>query len=77
MKQQQITFEWVRDIAKIVSSRRFSNTMVSAIELLSEINALIPTKQMRLVKLNLTLTVDCLKVCQKQIYRVIQLYRNC
>lgn len=49
---------------------------IKTVEQLSEINALIPSRQMRLVKLNLSLTVDCLKVCQKQIYRLIQLRRR-
>ncbi|MEG4289964.1 hypothetical protein QUB76_13920, partial [Microcoleus sp. D2B6] len=60
----------------LVKSPRFSETILACQALLEEVNGLIPTSHMKFLKLNLSLAVDLLKVCQKQVFRLVQLRRR-
>lgn len=76
MKKQPTDFSWIEELENLVQNPKFCDTLIACQTLLEEINSLIPSPQMRLVKLNLSLTVDLLKVCQKQVFRLVQLRRR-
>jgi hypothetical protein len=76
MKTKKLDFTWVEELENLVKSPRFLKTISACQDLLEEINGLIPSSQMKFVKLNLSLAVDLLKVCQKQIFRLVQLRRR-
>jgi hypothetical protein len=76
MKTKKLDFTWVEELETLVKSPRFSETISACQDLLEEINGLIPSSRMKFVKLNLSLAVDLLKVCQKQIFRLVQLRRR-
>lgn len=76
MKSKKSDFTWVKDIEDLIKSPDFCKTITACQELLEEINSLIPSSQMKFLKLNLSLAVDILIVCQKQIYRLIQRHRG-
>lgn len=76
MKNKSVDFTWVKEVENLIKSPEFCNSITTTLELLEQINELIPSSQMRLLKLNLSLVVDSLKVCQKQIFRLVQLYRR-
>ena len=75
-KTGRLDFGWIEEVENLVKSPKFSETILACQVLLEEINSLIPSSHMKLVKLNLSLTVDLLKVCQKQIFRLAQLRRR-
>jgi|GEM_PF-2624959 len=76
MKTQKPDFGWVEEVENLVESPRFCETISACQGLLEEINSLIPTSHMKFVKLNLSLAVDILEVCRKQIFRLVQLRRR-
>ena len=76
MKTKQLGFGWVEEIENLVKSPRFCETISACQGLLEEINSLIPSSHMKFLKLNLSLAVDLLKVCQKQVFRLVQLRRR-
>jgi hypothetical protein len=76
MKTKNVDFTWVEEVENLVKSPKFCETINACQELLEEVNSLIPTPHMKFVKLNLSLAVDLLKVCQKQIFRLVQLRRR-
>ena len=76
MKSKNIDFTWVREVEELVKSPKFCETLSACEGLLEEINSLIPTSHLKFLKLNLSLAVDLLKVCQKQIFRLVQLRRK-
>ena len=76
MKTKELDFGWVEKVENLVKSPRFCETISACQELLEEINSLIPTSHMKFLKLNLSLAVDLLKVCQKQVFRLVQLRRR-
>jgi len=76
MKTKKLNLDWVEDIEKLVQTTRFCETISTCQELLEEVNGLIPSSRMKFLKLNLSLAIDLLKVCQKQVFRLIQLRRN-
>jgi hypothetical protein len=76
MESKKSDFTWVKDIEDLIKRPEFCKTLTACQELLEEINGLIPSSHMRFLKLNLSLAVDLLKVCQKQIFRLVQLRRR-
>jgi hypothetical protein len=76
MKNKNVDFTWVEEVENIIKGPEFCKTITACQELLEEINALIPSSHMKFVKLNLSLAVDLLKVCQKQIFRLVRLRRR-
>jgi hypothetical protein len=76
MKSRKIDFSWVKDVEELVQSSKFCETISTCQELLEEINGLIPSSHMKFLKLNLSLAIDLLKVCQKQVFRLVQLRRK-
>ena len=76
MKTKSLDFGWVEEVEELVKSPRFCETISACQGLLEEINSLIPSSHMKFLKLNLSLAVDLLKVCQKQIFRLVQLRRR-
>jgi len=76
MKTKQLDLGWVEEVENLVKSPRFSETLLACQVLLEEVNSLIPSSHMKFLKLNLSLAVDLLKVCQKQIFRLVQLRRR-
>jgi len=76
MKNENVDFTWVEELENLVKNPRFSETILACQVLLEEVNGLIPSSHMKLVKLNLSLAVDLLKVCQRQIFRLAQLRRR-
>jgi hypothetical protein len=76
MKNQNVDFTWVKEVENLIKSPHFCNTIVACQELLEEVNSLIPSSHYKFLKLNLSLAVDLLKVCQKQIFRLAQLRRK-
>jgi len=76
MKNKNVGFTWVKEVEELVRNPKFCETLSACETLLEEINSLIPTSHLRFLKLNLSLTVDLLKVCQKQIFRLVQLRRR-
>jgi hypothetical protein len=76
MKNKNVDFTWVEEVENLIKSPKFCETISACQELLEEINSLIPSSHMKFLKLNLSLAVDLLKVCQKQIFRLAQLRRR-
>ena len=76
MKSKNVDFTWVEEVEILVKSPRFCETISACQGLLGEINSLIPTSHIKFLKLNLSLAVDLLEVCQKQIFRLVQLRRR-
>ena len=76
MKSKNVDFTWVEEVENLVKSPRFCETISACQGLLEEINSLIPTSHIKFLKLNLSLAVDLLEVCQKQIFRLVQLRRR-
>lgn len=76
MKTKKLDLGWVEEVENLVKSPKFCETILACQDLLDEINGLIPISQMKFLKLNLSLAVDLLKVCQKQIFRLVQLRRR-
>jgi hypothetical protein len=76
MKNKNIDFTWVEEVENLVKSPRFSETITACQALLEEVNSLIPSSHMNFLKLNLSLAVDILKVCQKQIFRLARIRRR-
>ena len=76
MKNKNVDFIWVKEVEQLVKSPKFCETLSACEGLLEEINSLIPTSHFKFLKLNLSLAVDLLKVCQKQIFRLVQLRRR-
>jgi hypothetical protein len=76
MKTKNVDFTWVEEVENLVMNPKFCETICACQELLEEVNSLIPSSQMKFLKLNLSLAVDLLKVCQKQIFRLVQLRRR-
>ena len=76
MKTKKLDFTWVEEVENLVKSPKFCETLSACQGLLEEINSLIPTSHMRFHKLNLSLAVDLLEVCRKQIFRLVQLRRR-
>lgn len=76
MKSKDVDFTWVEEVEKLARSPKFCETISACQGLLEEVNSLIPTSHMKFLKLNLSLAVDILKVCQKQIFRLVQLRRR-
>jgi hypothetical protein len=76
MKSKKQDFGWIEEVENIVKSPRFSENILACQALLEEINSLIPSSHVRFLKLNLSLAVDLLKVCQKQVFRLVQLRRR-
>jgi hypothetical protein len=76
MKSKNVDFSWVEEIESLVKSPKFCETISACQGLLEEVNSLIPSSHMKFLKLNLSLAVDLLKVCQKQIFRLVQLRRR-
>ena len=76
MKTKKLDFTWVEEVENLVKSPKFCETLSACQGLLEEINSLIPTSHMRFLKLNLSLAVDLLEVCRKQIFRLVQLRRR-
>jgi hypothetical protein len=76
MKNKNVDFTWVEEVESLIKSPDFCKTITACQELLEEINSLIPSSHMRFLKLNLSLAVDLLKVCQKQVFRLAQLRRR-
>jgi len=74
--KNNVDFTWVEEVENLIKSPEFCKTITACQELLEEINALIPSSHMKFVKLNLSLAVDLLKVCQKQIFRLVRLRRR-
>jgi hypothetical protein len=76
MKNTKLDFTWVEEVENLIKSPNFCKTIITCQELLEEVNSLIPSSQMKFLKLNLSLAVDLLKVCQKQIFRLVKLRRR-
>jgi hypothetical protein len=76
MKSKKVDFAWVEELENLIKSPDFYKTITACQELLEEINSLIPSSHMKFLKLNLSLAVDLLKVCQKQIFRLAKLRRR-
>jgi hypothetical protein len=76
MKTKNVDFGWIEEVENLVKSPRFCETISTCQGLLEEINSLIPTSQMKFLKLNLSLAVDLLEVCRKQVFRLVQLRRR-
>ena len=76
MKTKNLDFGWVEEVENLVKSPKFSETISACQVLLEEINSLIPSSHMKFLKLNLSLAVDLLEVCRKQIFRLVQLRRR-
>jgi hypothetical protein len=76
MKTKKPDFAWIEEVETLVASPRFLETIRACEQLLEEVNSLIPTGSMKFLKLNITLTVDLLKVSQKQIFRLARLRRR-
>ena len=76
MKSKNVDFSWVEEVESLVKSPKFYETISACQGLLEEVNSLIPSSRMKFLKLNLSLAVDLLKVCQKQIFRLVQLRRR-
>jgi len=75
MKSKNVD-SWVEEVESLVKSPKFYETISACQGLLEEVNSLIPSSRMKFLKLNLSLAVDLLKVCQKQIFRLVQLRRR-
>jgi hypothetical protein len=76
MKNKKLDFGWVEEVEKLVKSPKFCETISACQGLLEEVNSLIPTSHMKFLKLNLSLAVDILEVCRKQVFRLVQLRRR-
>jgi hypothetical protein len=76
MKNKRTDSTWVEEVENLIKSPNFCKTITACQELLEEVNSLIPTSRYKFLKLNLSLVVDLLKVCQKQIFRLTQLHRQ-
>ena len=76
MKNKNVDFTWIEEVEKLINTPKFYETISACQGLLEEINSLIPSSHMKFLKLNLSLAVDLLKVCQKQIFRLAQLRRR-
>jgi hypothetical protein len=76
MKSKNVDFTWVEKVENLIKKPDSYKTIIACQELLEEINSLIPSPHMKFLKLNLSLAVDILKVCQKQIFRLSQLRRR-
>jgi hypothetical protein len=76
MKTKQLDFGWVEEVENLVKSPKFCETISACQGLLEEINSLIPSSHMKFLKLNLSLAVDLLEVCRKQVFRLVQLRRR-
>jgi hypothetical protein len=76
MKNKNVDFTWLEEVESLVKSPHFYETIAACQELLEEINSSIPSPHMKFLKLNLTLAVDLLKVCQKQLFRLTKLRRR-
>ncbi|MEG4855744.1 hypothetical protein QUB10_33410 [Microcoleus sp. B5-D4] len=76
MKTKKLDFSWIEEIEALVKSPRFCQTLSACQALLEEANSLIPTSHMKFVKLNLSLAVDLIEVCRKQLFRLVQLRRR-
>jgi hypothetical protein len=76
MKSKNVDFTWVEEVESLVKSPKFCKTISACQGLLEEINSLIPTSQMKFLKLNLSLAVDLLEICRKQVFRLVQLRRR-
>ena len=76
MKYKKIDFDWVEEVEKFLQTSKFCETLSACQELLEEVNGLIPSSHMKFLKLNLSLAIDLLKVCQKQVFRLVQLRRK-
>jgi len=76
MKTKNADFGWIEEVENLVKSPRFCETISACQGLLEEINGLIPTPEMKFLKLNLSLAVDLLHVCRKQVFRLVQLRRR-
>jgi len=76
MKNKKLDFDWVEEVEKLVKSPKFCETISACQGLLEEINSLIPSSHMKFLKLNLSLAVDLLQVCQKQVFRLVRLRRR-
>lgn len=76
MNNKKLDFGWVEEVENLIKSPEFCETLSACEGLLEEINSLIPSSHMKFLKLNLSLAVDLLKVCQKQIFRLVQLRRR-
>jgi hypothetical protein len=76
MKNKKLDFGWIEEVEKLVQTPKFCETISDCQKLLEEVNGLIPSSQMKFLKLNLSLAIDLLKVCQKQVFRLVQLRRK-
>jgi hypothetical protein len=76
MKTKNVDFSWVKEVEELVKSPKFCETLSTCQGLLEEVNSLIPTSHMKFLKLNLSLAVDLLEVCRKQVFRLVQLRRR-
>ena len=76
MKTKNVDFGWIGEVENLVKSPKFWETISACQGLLEEVNSLIPTSQMKFLKLNLSLAVDLLEVCRKQVFRLVQLRRR-
>jgi hypothetical protein len=76
MKNKKVDFAWMEEVEDLIKSPNFCKTIIACQELLEEINSLIPSSHMKFLKLNLSLAVDLLKVCQKQTFRLAKLRRR-
>ena len=76
MKNKNVDFTWMEEVENLVKSPKFCETISACQGLLEEINGLIPSSRVKFLKLNLSLAVDLLKVCQKQVFRLVQLRRR-
>ena len=76
MKTKNSDVNWMEELETIVKSPRFCETILACQGLLEEVNSLIPSPEMKFLKLNLTLAVDILHVCRKQIFRLAKLRRR-
>jgi hypothetical protein len=76
MKNKNVDFTWIEEVENLVKSPRFCETILACQGLLEEVNSLIPSPEMKFLKLNLTLAVDLLDVCRKQIFRLAKLRRR-
>ena len=78
MKNEKLSFDWVKEVESLVRNPKFCETISACQELLEEVNSLIPSSRMKFLKLNLSLAIDILKLCKKQTFRLVwRLRRHC
>ena len=76
MKTTSANFVWIEEIENLVKSPKFCETISACQGLLEEVNSLIPTDRMKFLKLNLSLAVESLTFCQKQVFRLVYRLRR-